>query len=62
MDFKAGEDMVGLRGVAFSSLSFTQVGGDTLLKVGVFEVGHFANVSASVLNNQSNFAGLTNLI
>ena len=62
MDFKAGEDKVGLRDVAFSSLSFTQVGGDTLLKVGVFEVGHFANVSASVLNNQSNFAGLTNLI
>lgn len=62
MDFKAGEDIVGLRGVAFSSLSFTQVGGDTLLKVGVFEVGHFANVSASVLNNQSNFAGLTNPI
>lgn len=59
MDFKAGEDKVGLRDVAFSSLSFTQVGGDTLLKVGVFEVGHFANVSASVLNNQSNFAGLT---
>ena len=62
MDFKAGEDMVGLRGVAFSSLSFTQVGGDTLLKVGVFEVGHFTNMSATVLNNQSNFAGLTNLI
>jgi len=58
MDFKAGEDKVGLRGVAFSSLSFTQVGGDTLLKVGVFEVGHFANVSATSLNNLSNFAGL----
>ena len=62
MDFKAGEDKVGLRDVAFSSLSFTQVGGDTLLKVGVFEVGHFTNLSASVLNNQSNFAGLTQLI
>lgn len=58
MDFNVGEDKVGLRGVAFSSLSFTQVGGDTLLKVGVFEVGHFANVSATSLNNLSNFAGL----
>lgn len=62
MDFKAGEDKVGLSGVAFSALSFTQVGGDTLLKMGTTELGHFTNVSASVLNNQSNFAGLTNLI
>ena len=62
MDFKAGEDLVGLSGVAFSALSFTQVGGDTLLKMGTTELGHFTNVSASVLNNQSNFAGLTNLI
>ena len=58
MDFTAGEDKVGLRGVAFNTLSFTQVGGDTLLKVGEFEVGHFANVSANSLNNLSNFAGL----
>jgi hypothetical protein len=33
-----------------------------VLEVGVFEVGHFANISATSLNNQSNFAGLTNLI
>jgi hypothetical protein len=58
MDFKAGEDLVGLRGVAFADLSFTQVGADTLLKVAGFEVGHFANMSASALNNQTNFAGL----
>ena len=58
MDFTAGEDKVGLRGVAFTALSFTQVGGDTLLKVGVTEVGHFMNVGASILNNQTNFAGL----
>ena len=58
MDFTAGEDKVGLQGVAFNTLSFTQVGGDTLLKVGEFEVGHFANVSANSLNNLSNFAGL----
>ena len=63
MDFNVVEkDLIGLQGVAFSALSFTQVGGDTLLKMGTTELGHFTNVSASVLNNQSNFAGLTNLI
>jgi 2',3'-cyclic-nucleotide 2'-phosphodiesterase (5'-nucleotidase family)/sugar lactone lactonase YvrE len=61
MDFKAGEDLVGLRGMAFADLSFSQVGADTLLKVAGFEVGHFANVSASALNNQTNFAGLSGL-
>jgi len=55
MDFTAGEDKVGLRGVSFSALSFTQVGGDTLLKVNGTEVGHFMNVGASILNNQTNF-------
>jgi 2',3'-cyclic-nucleotide 2'-phosphodiesterase (5'-nucleotidase family) len=59
MDFKAGEDKVGLQGVAFSSLSFTQVGGDTLLKVAGVEVGHFTNLSAVSLNSQANFAGLS---
>jgi 2',3'-cyclic-nucleotide 2'-phosphodiesterase (5'-nucleotidase family) len=58
MDFKAGEDLVGLRGVAFSDLSFTQVGSDTLLKVAGVEVGHFNNLSTIALGNQSNFAGL----
>ena len=61
MDFTAGEDKVGLRGVAFADLSFTQVGADTLLKVGGFEVGHFANLTAAVLNNQANFAGFSAL-
>ena len=58
MDFKAGEDLVGLQGVAFADISFTQVGADTLLKVTGIEVGHFTNLSVSVLNNQANFAGL----
>jgi Ca2+-binding RTX toxin-like protein len=58
MDFKAGEDLVGLRGVAFANLSFTQVGTDTLLKVAGVDVGHFTNLSASSLNSQANFAGL----
>jgi hypothetical protein len=61
MDFKAGEDLVGLRGVAFSDLSFTQVGADTLLSVAGTAVGHFTNVSATSLNNQANFAGLAAL-
>ena len=58
MDFQVGADKVGLQGVAFSSLSFTTVGGDTLLKVAGVEVGHFTNLSAASLNSQANFAGL----
>ena len=55
MDFKAGEDKVGLRGVAFTDLSFAQVGADTLLSVTGTAVGHFTNVNVSTLNNQANF-------
>jgi 2',3'-cyclic-nucleotide 2'-phosphodiesterase (5'-nucleotidase family) len=55
MDFKAGEDLVGLRGVAFGALSFSQVGADTVLKVDGVDVGHFMNVGANILNNQNNF-------
>jgi hypothetical protein len=58
MDFQVGGDKVGLQGVAFSSLSFSQVGADTLLKVAGVEVGHFTNLSAASLNNLANFAGL----
>jgi 2',3'-cyclic-nucleotide 2'-phosphodiesterase (5'-nucleotidase family) len=58
MDFQVGADKVGLQGVAFSSLSFTTVGADTLLKVAGVEVGHFTNLSAASLNNQANFSGL----
>jgi 2',3'-cyclic-nucleotide 2'-phosphodiesterase (5'-nucleotidase family) len=58
MDFKAGEDLVGLRGVAFSDVSFGQVGADTLLKVAGVEVGYFANINTAALNSQTNFAGL----
>jgi 2',3'-cyclic-nucleotide 2'-phosphodiesterase (5'-nucleotidase family) len=55
MDFKAGEDLVGLRGAVYTDLSFTQVGANTLLSVGGTAVGHFTNVSATALNNQANF-------
>jgi 2',3'-cyclic-nucleotide 2'-phosphodiesterase (5'-nucleotidase family) len=58
MDFKAGEDLVGLQSIAYANLSFTQVGADTLLRVDGADVGHFTNVSAAALNNQANFAGL----
>jgi 2',3'-cyclic-nucleotide 2'-phosphodiesterase (5'-nucleotidase family) len=58
MDFKPGEDKVGLQGVAFSTLSFSQVGADTLLKVAGVDIGHFTNLSVTSLNSQSNFAGL----
>lgn len=56
MDFKAGEDVVGLRGFTFADLSFDQIGADTLLRVTDTAVGHFKNVSAAALNDQSNFA------
>jgi VCBS repeat-containing protein len=58
MDFKVGQDKVGLQGVSFTSLRFSQVGVDTLLKVAGVEVGQFSNVSVSTLNSQSNFIGL----
>ena len=58
IDFKPGEDKVGLQGVGFSSLSFSQLGADTLLKVAGVEVGHFTNLSAASLNSQANFVGL----
>jgi len=56
MDFTVGVDTVGLRGVAFADLGFSQVGADTLLRVSGVAVGHFTNISASALNNQANFA------
>jgi alkaline phosphatase len=55
MDFSAGEDKVGLRGVTFSALSFNQVGADALLSVSGAAIGHFSNLSVSTLNNQANF-------
>jgi Ca2+-binding RTX toxin-like protein len=55
MDFKAGEDLVGLRGASFSDLSFTQMGADTLLSLASTTIGHFTGVSAAALNNQANF-------
>ena len=55
MDFSAGEDKVGLRGLIFSALSFSQVGADTLLSVSGTAVGHFNNLSVATLNNQTNF-------
>ena len=58
MDFQLGSDKVGLHGVAFSTLSFSQVGADALLKVAGDEVGHFTNLSVASLNSLTNFAGL----
>jgi len=55
MDFTAGDDKVGLLEVTFADLSFSQVGADTLLSVTGTTVGHFTNLSAASLNNQSNF-------
>jgi glycerophosphoryl diester phosphodiesterase len=55
MDFTAGEDKVGLEGLSFSALSFSQVGADTLLNLSGTAIGHFINLSVSTLNNQANF-------
>jgi glycerophosphoryl diester phosphodiesterase len=55
MDFSPGEDKVGLRGLSFSALSFSQVGADTVLSGSGAAIGHFNNLSASTLNNQAHF-------
>jgi glycerophosphoryl diester phosphodiesterase len=55
MDFSAADDKVGLRGLSFASLSFSQVGADALLSSSGAAIGHFSNLSVSVLNNQANF-------
>jgi len=55
MDFSAGEDKVGLRGLSFSALSFSQVGADTLLSSSGAAIGHFNSISVATLNNQANF-------
>jgi Ca2+-binding RTX toxin-like protein len=54
MDFSAGVDKVGLRG-AFTDLSFSQMGANTMLSLGGNTIGQFTNVSAATLNNQANF-------
>jgi 2',3'-cyclic-nucleotide 2'-phosphodiesterase (5'-nucleotidase family) len=55
MDFSAGVDKVGLRGAAFTDLSFSQMGANTMLSLGGTTIGQFTNVSAATLNNQANF-------
>jgi glycerophosphoryl diester phosphodiesterase len=46
---------VGLRGAAFTDLSFSQMGANTMLSLGGTTIGQFTNVSAATLNNQANF-------
>ena len=55
MDFSAGVDKVGLRGAAFTELSFSQMGANTMLSLGGTTIGQFTNVSAATLNNQAHF-------
>jgi len=55
MDFKVGEDKVGLHGAVFTDLSFSQVGANTMLSLGGTTIVQFTNMSAATLNNQSNF-------
>ena len=55
MDFSAGVDKVGLRGAAFTDLSFSQMGASTMLSLGGTAIGQFSNVSATALNNPANF-------
>ena len=59
MDFKIGEDLIGLRGAAFGSLSFRQAGADTELSLSGTAIGLISNVSATALNQRSNFTGLS---
>ena len=57
----AGEDVIGLQGVAFADISFQQVGSDTSMSVGTDPLAHFKNTSVASLNDISNFAGLTSI-
>jgi hypothetical protein len=56
MDFTAGEDVIGLQGVAFADITFQQVGADTLMSVDNDPLAHFKNTSVASLSNISNFA------
>lgn len=58
LDFHTGEDQIGLKGVSFGSLSFSQVGRDTLLSLGTQKLGLFSNTTAASLANPNNFIGL----
>jgi glycerophosphoryl diester phosphodiesterase len=55
MDFTVGEDKIGLRGVQFADLSFSQSGTDAVLTYGNNTIGQFSNMTAAALNNQANF-------
>ncbi len=55
MDFTAGVDKVGLQGAAFTDLSFSQTGANTLLSLGGAIIGQFTNVNASTLSDPGNF-------
>lgn len=58
MDFKPGEDLIGLRGAMYSSLGFRQSGSDSELSVGGVVIGQFSNTSVAALSNRANFTGL----
>jgi Ca2+-binding RTX toxin-like protein len=58
MDFKVGEDLIGLKGVSFASLAFSQQGRDTLLSLDGKEIGLFSSITASTLANPNIFLGL----
>jgi hypothetical protein len=58
MDFRAGDDSIGLKGVKFSLLGFNQVGRDTVLSLDGKEIGLFSNTLAATLANTNNFLGL----
>ena len=55
MDFTVGADKIGLRGVQYADLSFSQSGTDAVLTYGNNTIGQFANMTAAALNNQANF-------
>ena len=55
MDFTVGADKIGLRGVQYADLSFSQSGTDAVLTYGNNIIGQFANMTAAALNNQANF-------
>jgi glycerophosphoryl diester phosphodiesterase len=58
MDFKPGEDVIGLRGAMYTNLDFYQTGSDSTLSVDGVVIGQFSNTSATALSNRANFTGL----
>jgi len=55
LDFHIGEDLIGLNGVKFADLSFSQMGTNTLISLDGKELGLLSNIIAANMANSNNF-------